>query len=51
MEVNQLLDSGATIDILPAASNLLVQLGAGTTSAAGSPIVTAEEVDRDGGNF
>ena len=47
MEVDNLLASGATIDILPAGSNVLVQLGERTNSAAGPDIVTAIEVDRD----
>ncbi len=47
MEVDNLLASGATIDILPAASNVLVQLGERTKSAAGPEIVTAIEAPRD----
>ena len=47
MEVDNLLASGATIDILPTASNVLVQLGEGTTSARRPEIVTAVDVDRD----
>jgi regulator of protease activity HflC (stomatin/prohibitin superfamily) len=47
MEVDNLLASGATIDILPTGSNVLVQLGERTNSAAGPDIVTAIEVDRD----
>jgi regulator of protease activity HflC (stomatin/prohibitin superfamily) len=47
MEVDNLLASGATIDILPTASNVLVQLGERTKSAAGPEIVTAIEAPRD----
>ena len=47
MEVDNLLASGATIDILPTGSNVLIQLGERTNSAAGLDIVTAGEVDRD----
>ncbi len=47
MEVDNLLASGATIDILPTSSNVLVQLGEGTKSTAGHEIVTATELDRD----
>ena len=47
MEVDNLLASGATIDILPTASNVLVQLGERTNSAAGPEIVTAIEARRD----
>ena len=51
MEVNKLLDSDATIDLLPASSNLLVQLGDGTRSGASPEIVTADPVERDGDNY
>jgi len=47
MEVDNLLASGATIDILPIGSNVLVQLGERTKSAGGPDTVTAIEVDRD----
>lgn len=47
MEVDNLLASGATIDILPTGCNVLVQLGERTKAAAGPDIVTAIEVDRD----
>lgn len=43
MEVDNLLASGATIDILPNSSNVLVQLGEGTKAAE---IVTATSFDR-----
>jgi hypothetical protein len=45
MEVERLLDSGATIDILPDSSNVLVQLG-GNGKSKNSNIVTAHSVDR-----
>jgi regulator of protease activity HflC (stomatin/prohibitin superfamily) len=41
MEVDNLLASGATIDILPTNSNVLVQLGEGTKSAGASDVVAA----------
>jgi regulator of protease activity HflC (stomatin/prohibitin superfamily) len=47
MEVDNLLASGATIDILPTSSNVLVQLGEGTKSTDGHEIVTATSLDRD----
>lgn len=47
MEVDNLLASGATIDILPTGSNVLVQLGERTHPAASPDIVTAFEVNRD----
>lgn len=47
MEVDNLLASGATIDILPTASNVLVQLGERTKSATGPEIVTAIEARHD----
>ena len=47
MEVDNLLASGATIDILPSASNVLVQLGERTESAGGTASVTTVEADRD----
>lgn len=47
MEVDNLLASGATIDILPTGSNVLVQLGERTYPAASPDIVTAFEVNRD----
>ena len=47
MEVENLLASGATIDILPTSSNVLVQLSEGTKAADGHEIVTAASVDRD----
>ena len=48
MEVDNLLASGATIDILPTSSNVLVQLGERTKSADGHEIVAATSLDRDG---
>ncbi|MBC8876382.1 MAG: SPFH/Band 7/PHB domain protein [Planctomycetes bacterium] len=45
MEVDNLLASGATIDILPSSSNVLVQLGEGTKSTTGPEIVTATSLD------
>jgi regulator of protease activity HflC (stomatin/prohibitin superfamily) len=47
MEVDNLLASGATIDILPTSSNILVQLGDGTKSTDGQEILTATSIDRD----
>lgn len=47
MEVDNLLASGATIDILPTASNILIQLGERTKSTDGHEIVTATSFDRD----
>jgi regulator of protease activity HflC (stomatin/prohibitin superfamily) len=47
MEVDNLLASGATIDILPTSSNVLVQLGDGTKSTDGHEIVTATSFDQD----
>ncbi len=46
MEVENLLASGATIDILPTSSNVLVQLSEGTRRADGHEIVTAASLDR-----
>jgi regulator of protease activity HflC (stomatin/prohibitin superfamily) len=48
MEVDNLLESGATIDILPSTSNVLVELGDSPKSARRSNIVTATQVDRGG---
>jgi regulator of protease activity HflC (stomatin/prohibitin superfamily) len=47
MEVENLLSSGATIDILPASSNVLVQLNGGTKGTSGEQGMTATAVDRD----
>ena len=47
MEVDNLLASRATIDILPTSSNILVQLGEGTKATDGHEIVTATSFDRD----
>lgn len=47
MEVDNLLASGATIDILPTSSNVLVQLGEGTKSTDGHEIVTATSLAPD----
>jgi len=47
MEVDNLLASRATIDILPTPSNILVQLGEGTKATDGHEIVTATSFDRD----
>lgn len=47
MEVEKLLDSGATIDILPTSSNVLVQLSEGTKPADRPEIATASRVDRE----
>jgi regulator of protease activity HflC (stomatin/prohibitin superfamily) len=47
MEVDNLLASGATIDILPTSSNVLVQLGAGSESTKAPLIPTATAVGRD----
>ena len=47
MEVDNLLASGATIDILPTSSNVLVQLGDGTKSTDGHEIATATSFDQD----
>jgi regulator of protease activity HflC (stomatin/prohibitin superfamily) len=44
MEVERLLESGATIDILPDSSNVLIQLGERTKSA-GPEIITATSID------
>jgi regulator of protease activity HflC (stomatin/prohibitin superfamily) len=46
MEVDNMLASGATIDILPTSSNVLVQLGDRTKSTDGPEIVTATRLDR-----
>ena len=48
MEVENLLASGAPIDILPTSSNVLVQLSGRTKPADGHEMVTATSVDRDG---
>ncbi len=45
MEVDNLLASGATIDILPTSSNVLIQLGEGIKSTNGPDIVTAASLD------
>ena len=45
MEVDNLLASRATIDLLPASSNLLIQLSSGSRSSDGTDIVTATPVD------
>ena len=47
MEVENLLASGATIDILPTSSNVLVQLSEGTKPADEHEIATATSVKRD----
>ena len=47
MEVDNMLASGAAIDILPASSNVLVQLSQGARSTNGDEIVTATGLDRD----
>jgi regulator of protease activity HflC (stomatin/prohibitin superfamily) len=47
MEVDNLLASGATIDILPSSSNVLVQLGERSDSSFGAQAVNAIRVDRD----
>jgi len=45
MEVDSLLLSGATVDVLPTSSNVLVQLGAGNSSVQ-DEVVTTATVDR-----
>lgn len=48
MEVDNLLTSAATIDLLPRAANVLVQLGENGRSIPGSHVaVTATAIDRD----
>lgn len=47
MEVENLLASGAAIDLLPASSSVLLQLGERTAPRERSEIVTAATVDRD----
>jgi hypothetical protein len=47
MEVDNLLASGATIDILPTNSNVLVQLGEGTKSVGAPDVVAAIVEDHD----
>jgi hypothetical protein len=47
MEIENLLASGAGIDILPKSSNVLIQLAEGTKSSDASEVVPAEIVDRD----
>ncbi|MEO2009267.1 MAG: SPFH domain-containing protein [Pirellulaceae bacterium] len=47
MEIENLLASGAGIDILPNSSNVLIQLAEGTKSSDASEVVPAEIVDRD----
>ena len=47
MEVENLLASGATVDVLPNSSNVLVQLSEGARPTEGHEIVTATSVDRD----
>lgn len=46
MEVNKLLESGASVDILPKASNLLVELGDGNHRGGQGDYVTASTVER-----
>ena len=46
MEVDNLLASGATIDILPGSSNVLVQLGEGAGASKFTEEVSAVRVDR-----
>lgn len=46
MEVDNLLASKATIDILPNSSNVLIQLGNGGNAADGSKIVNASAVEK-----
>lgn len=48
MEVNNLLASEATFDILPASSNVLVQLSEGTKPTDGYDITAATSVNRAG---
>ena len=48
MEVENLLASGAPIDILPTSSNVLVQLSGRIKPTDGHEMVTATSVDRDG---